>query len=257
MGFRNERSQLPGHLLRAGTINGLVRGANTFSRTRLNPHLQPRGFWAKLSGSSSPYSFQEVIGSEVMGTILWTVRTDGAEGTGDAYELNGVSGLDAQVAYLERNDAFEGWSFEYPRKGTGGGTITVPGCPCTSSPVTIHMTVTNPTLNNHIFNSCTLQYGPTPSSLLPVVLLANSYLSTATFFDPILGVSFYYFLTCTINSYVLTRVYPSSPFGSPFRDSVRYKWVPGFPGNTCTPFSMTSGQIFLGGDPRTTVTISG
>jgi hypothetical protein len=135
-------------------------------------------------------------------------------------------------------------------------SISIPGCPCSQSPATITMTSSKPSSNNQIFQSAVLQYGPTPSALLPVVLTSSSYLSTATFSDPILNVPFFYFLTCTINSYVLTRVYPSSPFGSPFRDSVRYKWVPGFPGNTCAPFLMTNGQIFLGGDPSCVVTLS-
>jgi hypothetical protein len=140
------------------------------------------------------------------------------------------------------------------RFATGGGTtiVTIPGCPCTGSPECIGMTVTDPSGNNQIFQNAILKYGPTPSALLPVVFTPTSYLSTTTFFDPILNVDFFYFLTCTINSYVLTRVYVSSPFGSPFRDSVRYKWVPGFPGNDCgpsPPFAMTNGQIFLGGDP--------
>jgi hypothetical protein len=145
----------------------------------------------------------------------------------------------------------------YAGSGGGGGTHVQAGCPCGSVPNTLTMTVTNggPGFNNGIFNSCVFAWGPTPSSLLPVVLIPNSWLSTGSFPDPILGVPFFYFLTCSLGAYVLTRVYVTSPFGSPFRDSIRYKWVPGFPGNTCTPFVMTNGQIFAGGNPATVCTL--
>lgn len=145
-------------------------------------------------------------------------------------------------------------------KGTPGGgdiPISIPGCPCASQPPLIDMTSSKPASNNQIFQSAFLQYGPTPGPLLPVVLTPNSYLSTASFPDPILSADFRYFLTCSLGAYILTRVYVTSPFGSPFRDSIRYKWVPGFPGNICTPFSMTNGQIFAGGDSSCIVTLSG
>jgi hypothetical protein len=147
------------------------------------------------------------------------------------------------------------WAAE--RWGTGGSIIIiVPGCPCASQPATITMTSSKPLSNNQIFQNATLQYGPTPGPLLPVVLTSSSYLSTTSFPDPILSVPFYYFLTCSLGAYVLTRVYVTSPFGSPFRDSIRYKWIPGFPGNTCSPFLMTNGQIFAGGDASCIVTLS-
>lgn len=148
------------------------------------------------------------------------------------------------------------WCAWIGAQGGGSSTVTIPGCVCTNSPLTISMTVTNPTLNNQIFNSCTIHYGPTPSVLLPVVLTASSYLSETSFHDPILNNDYFYLLTCTSTSYVLTRVYPSA-FGGPFRDQPRYQWSPGFPGNTCSPFLMSNGRLFTGGDPRTTCTLSG
>jgi hypothetical protein len=196
-----------------------------------------------------------------MGIILWTTVPGGISGS-TAVELNGVSGLDALVVFLESRDVLDGGSyiFEYPRRGSsGGGTNSgIPGCTCSPMPNTINMVSSKPASNNGIFQSATLQFGPTPGPLLPVVSAANSYLSTTTFFDTVLAVSFYYFLTCVTGQYVLTRVYETSPFGSPFRDSVRYKWTPGFPGNSCgPPFTMTNGQIFLGGDSSCIVTLSG
>lgn len=163
---------------------------------------------------------------------------------------------DGTVYLFRRSPASAQWVFPH-RNSTGSGPpVSIPGCPCALSPATINMVSSKPASNNQIFQSATLQYGPTPSSLLPVVLTPSSYLSTSSFPDPILNASFYYFLTCSLGAYVLTRVYVTSPFGSPFRDSIRYKWVPGFPGNICTPFSMTNGQIFTGGDASCVVTLS-
>jgi hypothetical protein len=143
------------------------------------------------------------------------------------------------------------------RMGNGQGQVViVPGCPCSQSPVTISMHSSEPASNNQMFQSATLQYGPTPSNLLPVVLQTSSYLSTSSFPDPILGAPFYYLLNCYVGAYVLTRVYVTSPFGSPYRDAIRYSWVPGFSGNTCSPFLMTNGQIYRGGDPTCVVTLS-
>jgi hypothetical protein len=136
-----------------------------------------------------------------------------------------------------------------------GGGVSVPGCPCPSTPATLFMHVNDPTKNNGIFQPCTLQYGPTPAPLLPVVLATDSYLSTAPSFDPVLMANFYTYLTCYLGAYVITRVYITSPLGSPFRDRIRYTWFVGLPGNTCSPFSLALGSIFEGGDATEVVTI--
>lgn len=141
---------------------------------------------------------------------------------------------------------------------SGGGTppVTIPGCPCETSPVTVYLHTNDPTLNNGIFQDATIVYGPTPAPLLPVVFTPSSYLSTTTFRDAVFDADFYYFLTCQLGAYVLTRVYISTPLGSPFRDEIRYSWFIGVDGNTCTPFNLASGSIFEDGDPSQTVTIN-
>ena len=154
------------------------------------------------------------------------------------------------------------WCSCLPPAPGGGTVVSPPGCPCASSPATLNMTVVRPDLNNGIFNSCAFHYGATPANLLPVVLTPMSYLSTTTFTDPVLSigqpqpVKFSYLLTCYFGAYVLTRVYVTTPLGSPFRDGIRYTWIIGLPPtNKCAPFALPTGTIFSGGDTRTTVSI--
>jgi hypothetical protein len=45
-------------------------------------------------------------------------------------------------------------------------------------------------------------------------------------------------------------------YGSPYRDTIRYRWLAGYAGNTCSPFLLSNGQIFSGGDASGVVTIS-
>ena len=148
------------------------------------------------------------------------------------------------------------WAADRMGKSQPPTGVLIPGCPCTLSPTTLYMTSSKPQSNNGIFQSAVFQYGPTPSSLLPVVLATNSYLSTSSFLDPVLNCQFWYYLTCYLGAYVLTRVYVQSPLGSPFRDRIRYTWFVGLPGNTCSPFLLSVGSIFSGGDATCVVTIS-
>ena len=82
-----------------------------------------------------------------------------------------------------------------------------------------------------------------------------SYLSPGSFNDQN-GDSFRYFFTCNVGYYVISRVYVKSVLGSPFRDNYRYSWLVGLPGNQCSPFLLSFGQIYPGGDPNCVVTVS-
>lgn len=215
---------------------------------------------ARLTGGyAAGYPWEEVtIGP---GRTIATSGISGGPASGSpAYERRvGDTSLtaDGTVYQMRRSPSSAQWVFPHRgSSGTGIGTVTLAGCPCTASPTTIHMTSSKPDSNNQIFQSATLVYGPTPTPLLPVVLTTSSYLSTSSFLDPILNLPFFYFLTCSINSYTLTRVYVQFIGGGPGRDSVRYKWVPGFEGDTCTPFLMSVGQMFPGGDTSCVVTLS-
>ena len=139
--------------------------------------------------------------------------------------------------------------------GSGSGN-TITGCPCTGIPSSLTMTTNNPALNNGIFQNCTLTYQTTPTSVLPVVYTSSAYLSSLLH-DSLLGADFYYLLTCYVGVYVLTRVYPTTIFGSPYRDTYRYTWVSSYPGNSCSPFELINGQIFSGGNTTQTVSITG
>ena len=147
------------------------------------------------------------------------------------------------------------WAAE--RMGGGNAAVVIPGCPCSSSPAVLYMTSSNPNSNNHILQSAVLVYGPTPAGLLPLAIGESSYLSTTTFTDFSTGDQFWYYLSCYLGYYVLTRVYATSLYGSPYRDATRYRWAAGYPGNSCAPFLLANGQIFSGGDPSCVVTVSG
>jgi hypothetical protein len=142
--------------------------------------------------------------------------------------------------------------------GGGGGGVTIPSCFCTSIPATLSMTSADPSCNYNMFQSCTIQYGPTPSGFLSTGIGDNSFLSTEGFPDPIAdGALFYYYLTCQYNTFTLSRIYLVSPYGSPYRDGVLYTWIIGGSGNTCAPFHLDNGQAFAGSDASCSVTIDG
>jgi len=149
------------------------------------------------------------------------------------------------------------WAAQYGTPGGAGPPVVVPGCPCPSSPATLHMTSSSPTSNNQIFQSATLVYGATPSALAALGLGPSSYLSTASFTDLSTSDQFWYYLSCYLSYYILTRVYVTSLYGSPYLDITRYRWPISYPTNTCAPFSLQYGQIFSGGDPTCVVTIAG
>ena len=147
------------------------------------------------------------------------------------------------------------WVAEKPHPASGG--IIVPGCPCYSSPASLTMTSSKPTSNGGMFQNATIVYGVTPTVLAPLNLGASCYLSTAYFPDLTTGDQFRYNFFCYFGYYILTRVYDTSVYGSPYRDQIRYRWPVGFPGDTCSPFSMASGAIYTGGDTTCIVAVYG
>ena len=149
------------------------------------------------------------------------------------------------------------WAAGFSAPYGGGGGVTIPGCPCSSSPITLNMVSSAPASNNHILQSATLVYGSTPSALAALGIGQSAYLSTTTFTDFSTGDQFWYFLSCYLGYYILSRVYATSLYGSPYHDMIRYRWPISAAPNTCVPFSLTNGQIFSGGDPTCVVTITG
>jgi hypothetical protein len=140
------------------------------------------------------------------------------------------------------------------RQATG---VFLPGCPCTSVPRTLQVSVSKPNSNGHIFHPATLQYySPVPSQFSSLALGSFAFLSTTSFTDDFSANPFWYLFGCFQGYYALSRVYPGSSTGPAFRDSVRYKWLIGFTGNTCSPFLLSNGVIFSGGDASCVVTMS-
>ncbi len=140
------------------------------------------------------------------------------------------------------------------RSGTTSGYIPVPQCFCLVPP-TLRMTSADPKANYRMFQSCTIQYQTPPAEFTALGFTQKIFLSTSTFDDPIAKVPFYYLLSCLYNQFTLTRLYPTSPYGSPYRDAALYTWLVGGYGNSCDPFRLDNGSAFPGSDPTCSVTI--
>jgi hypothetical protein len=138
----------------------------------------------------------------------------------------------------------------------GSSKISLLGCPC-QVPSTLNMSVANPSMNFHIFQSATIQWMAVPPALAALQLGPFAFLSTTQFSDDLSTDQFRYQLFCSGGFFSVTRVFEQSQFGSPFREAYRYRWLPGLFGGTCTPFLFPQGQVFQGGNPGTVVTLSG
>ena len=138
----------------------------------------------------------------------------------------------------------------------GGSTILLPGCPCVV-PSTITMSVAHADADTGIFQNATLSYITVPPELALLSLGTKAYLSTTSFIDAISFDTFWYRFYCAGGYFCISRVYGTSVYGSPFADGIRYRWLAGQPGNTCSPFVMTNGVIYAGGDPTCSVSLSG
>jgi hypothetical protein len=136
-------------------------------------------------------------------------------------------------------------------------TISIPGCLCTATPGILHVTSTNTTSDGGMFQNCDLVYVQTPPEYSQLPLGNYIFLSDRLFTDTHTGDAFRYYFTCNISLFTLTRLFVMSVFGSVFMESPRYTWLMFAPGNTCTPFLLSNGQIFSGGDPTCVVTIGG
>lgn len=102
---------------------------------------RPEGFYATLSGASSPYSFTEKYGT-TGGAWATRVRT----GTANAYEVNGLAGLSGKTVFLRPGYPGE-YLFQSSSVGSTGcstGTLvfTVTGCGVNQAGATV--TVTGP-----------------------------------------------------------------------------------------------------------------
>jgi hypothetical protein len=145
--------QSKGQIIRATTINQIVDGANWMSRFNVAPGFgmistaagpvvydaRPQKIWAKLSGTTSPYSWSQVYGG---GDGTFTVLSGGLSGTTNASEYNSHGGLNNVIVQLEQWGALDFRFFapsrtSYPNPCIGSGnslSFQLLGCP-TNSPV--------------------------------------------------------------------------------------------------------------------------
>ena len=142
------------------------------------------------------------------------------------------------------------------RLGTSISGISLPGCPCVLVPTTLSMTSSKPSSNNLIFQNATFVYAAPPPNLAALNLGGKCFLSTQQFKDYSTNDQFWYYFGCYQGLYIITRVYATSLYASPYRDQIRYRWLAGTSGNTCAPFLLSKGTIYSGGDASCVVTIS-
>lgn len=203
-------------------------------------------FTARLSGTTSPYHFTEAIRTHA-GAWADGPRSTAASGM-LAHELNGASGLGGQAFTLWPGPG--DYRFEAIRSGTTTSydyPVVGYGCPCDPLPTSIYLVVAG-SCDMNLFRDCKFTYGPTPPEYSTLSLGPNAFLSTETFTDMETGDPFRYYLSCDSLTFNLTRVYPTSIFGTPLRDIERYRWsVPGG-SNQCTPLYLPDGVIYSGGD---------
>jgi hypothetical protein len=134
------------------------------------------------------------------------------------------------------------WVAQMPGVGvvTGGITGIIPDCFCSPTPGIMYMSSADTECNFRMFQYGTISYRDIPPDVIDVFPPLNvvamggkGYFGDQFFIDPVSGDGFIYFLTCHDNLWSLTRIFPTSPFGSPWKDAVLYTWVMGADGNQC------------------------
>lgn len=135
---------------------------------------------------------------------------------------------------------------------SGPGNIS--GCFCQHIAADLAMTSVHPACNGGLFQSDTLTWQATPPAYATLSIAASGYFGSVLTDGT--GATFQYYFTCVPGSFTLTRVYPAQGGSAARLDTVRYSWPTGAPGNTCSPFNLTSGTVFSGGDPTCDVTIA-
>lgn len=247
------RKAIRGRLLSTGP--GIERTGAGLSRSR------PAEIWAYVTGTGNPYAFQEATPSTAGGFAIIAGGTTDDGGAQPAYEINDLAGLGNTYQRLVFAESVNDWRFQNIAYGgwpLQAGPVQVPNCFCDPVPSTLSMISSSSTCNYGMFQSCAIQWGPTPIGYADLDLGAYSFLSVESFPDAIAnGAMFQYLLTCQYNQFNLSRVYLSSPYGSPYRDGILYTWVLGSYGNSCIPFELTNGVSFAGSDADCYVQIFG
>lgn len=249
---------------------GIGSSGDDFERLRLSQARLSRSAGDGEGGGTPAFVGQVTSGGSALGVGKFflvqpaSVLGDDSESGAGAISTNPAAsipvyllgpGVPAKGDYLVCRFVDHRWVAE--KTGGGGGPtdlVTVPSCFC-PVPKTLRMTSADPNCNYRMFQSCTLQYGPPPAIFASLNITGPTWLSTQQFLDPIANATFYYHLFCLDNQFFLMRLYPVSPYGSPFRDGTLYTWLVGGYGNVCKPFHLHNGAPFPGSDATCSVTI--
>lgn len=135
-------------------------------------------------------------------------------------------------------------------------TVPTPYCPCNVLPQSLFMSSVDPECMNGMFASDILRFVKTPDAFDSLVLGSFCFLSDGFHVDSDSMDLFRYHFACQPGFYTLSRVYETSVYGSPYYDIVRYSWPLPWPENSCSPFLLTTGFIFQGGNANCRVLIS-
>lgn len=111
------------------------------------------------------------------------------------------------------------------------------GCYCPVVPSRLQMTSSDHVGDGGIFQDATLTFRTD---------LGGIYLSDQYFYDWTLNESYNYLILCGATGFALTR-----RFAGGAGDATRYLWPLPASGNSCNPFSMTSGAPYPGATPVT------
>ncbi len=145
--------------------------------------------------------------------------------------------------------------------GAGGGTGQyLSGCPCRNIPSTLYLHVasqpTDPMLRSYA-HPATLTYGPRPADLASYNVEGMGYFSEIVeTWGPVFGVNtvldqYRYHFGCDSESgyyYIQGLMVPTSPLDYPNVFAMVLWEVGGpYPGNTCSPFSLTQGGFYNDG----------
>ena len=124
-----------------------------------------------------------------------------------------------------------------------GPSAEITGCPCAGIPTTLHQTLAQDDSSGTLF-PCTYTWQTAPSWLgWPQ---ANTFLSEV-FTEPVTEYVYMYQFYCVLGAYLVRKVYPPGVnFPSGHGGPGIWRWIPGFNGNTCSPFRMVAGNSLIG-----------
>jgi hypothetical protein len=155
-----------------------------------------------------------------------------------------IGGVPAAGDYLLAAGVDYRWEAE--RRGAaggGGGGNTLSGCPCTNIPDTLYMHVASApgSGTNYVFPA-TLQWQAEPADVGTYSTDNPGYYSTTDFWSSDGLTKFRYLLSCYQGAYIVSGLYTNdSPNGTYPGKFLITTFLPGLPGNTCSPFSLQNG----------------